>query len=71
MSFGDSFANEYRKQLAEAIEREKTSLVSLTSERRAGNIQGMMNALALADSVYQQINTERVPSDRQTTNYPV
>jgi hypothetical protein len=65
MSLSNSFADVFRQKLVDEIEKEKTNLVSLTNDRRAGLIQGMMNALTLANTVYQQLNTERVPAERK------
>lgn len=55
-ALGDlNFVQNIREKLAEQIDREKTLLVLATSERAAGHVQGLMDALELMNLVYRDM----------------
>lgn len=56
MIISDRFADELRAELARLIQERKEILVKQTTERRAGQIEGLIEALEVANATIRKLN---------------
>lgn len=49
----ENYVRSIRDKLTDAIENEKVILIQITTERRAGHIQGLQDALLLMNQTYR------------------
>ncbi len=59
VALSDRFADKVRDELAKLIAARTNRLVRETSERNAGFVQGLEEALRLVEAAYQTVNNER------------